>query len=234
MRRARASLVALSVILLLSVANLVGLWVFSSGFLSARLELPGRSSPSDREQALGCTPESNCNEAEAPHFDRVVILVVDAMRVDFLFPSSGGGTCTDGALDGGLGGSRRRRKHEGQMPRMAAMLDEAVSRCVREEAGIPCAPPSCDRCRTYEVPPPPTLTSCTGVVWYTSSLHACGWVGTVFCLPLIHHCSAFFSPLAAVWCRLQGPSSALALKFTADVPTLTAGPFLRPGPQVHR
>ena len=132
MRRSRASLVALSVILLLSVANLVGLWVFSSGFLSARLELPERSSPSDREQALGC-PESNCSEAqaEAPHFDRVVLLIVDAMRVDFLFPASGGGTCTDGAPDGRLGWRRRRRKHEGQMPRMAAMLDEAVSRWVR-------------------------------------------------------------------------------------------------------
>ena len=133
MRSARASLVALSVILILSVANLVGLWVFSSGFLSARLELPGRSSTSDREQALGCTPESNCSEAqaEAPHFDRVVLLIVDAMRVDFLFPASGGGTCTDGAPDGRLGWRRRRRKHEGQMPRMAAMLDEAVSRWVR-------------------------------------------------------------------------------------------------------
>ena len=131
MRRARASLVALSVILLLSVANLVGLWVFSSGFLSARLELPERSSPSDREQALGC-PESNCSEAqaEAPHFDRVVLLIVDAMRVDFLFSPSGGGACTVGAPDGGR---RRRRQHEGQMPRMAAMLDEAVSRWERRQ-----------------------------------------------------------------------------------------------------
>ena len=60
-----------------------------------------------------------------------VLLIVDAMRVDFLFPASGGGTCTDGAPDGRLGGRRRRRKHEGQMPRMAAMLDEAVSRWVR-------------------------------------------------------------------------------------------------------
>ncbi len=65
------------------------------GFLSTRIELQRNSSMSDY-----CVP--------APTFDRVVLLIVDAMRTDFVFPTE------------------KRLMHEGQMPKTAAMLEQAV------------------------------------------------------------------------------------------------------------
>lgn len=105
MRARNESIKALCVIIVLSAVSLAGLYVFSTGFLTARVELPHRSSPDDGHEI-----SSTIKTAAA--FDRAVLLIVDALRVDFLFPDH-----QDGA-DKGM--------HQGQMPRTAALLSEAV------------------------------------------------------------------------------------------------------------
>ena len=96
----KASIKALCVISLLSAVNLAGLYVFSTGFLTARIELPHRSSH-----------EANLNTTAT--FDRVVLLIVDALRVDFIFPDQHGSEATPAM-------------HQGQMHKTDALLSQAV------------------------------------------------------------------------------------------------------------
>ena len=106
MRAADASIKALCVISLLSAVNLAGLYVFSTGFLTARVELPHRSSHDDIASFFN---QTNTTAA----FDRAVLLIVDALRVDFIFPDQHGRE-TPPAM------------HQGQMPKTSALLSQAV------------------------------------------------------------------------------------------------------------
>ena len=107
MRARDESIKALCVVVFLSAVNLAGLYVFSTGFLTARVELPHRSSPDD-EHKIDSKFES------AATFDRAVLLIVDALRVDFLFPDHQNGVYKPQAM------------HQGQMPRTASLLSQAV------------------------------------------------------------------------------------------------------------
>ena len=126
----RGCLEALTVILVLSAANFAGLHVFSSGFLTSRVELPHRSSRTDIKQPMNPPHTMNISMDDGPgaaassaqgQFDRVILLIVDALRVDFMFPGAGPGS-------EGRGEGMRRGLHEGQMPRTSAMLRAAVSK----------------------------------------------------------------------------------------------------------
>jgi hypothetical protein len=109
----RDHLIALTLVIVLSLVNFIGFWTFAGGFLSTRIELPQRSSRDDfpHTNHTDCIDDVSGDGCDGAHFDRVVILIVDALRVDFVFPSHGTG---------------EQRMHEGQMPRTAAMLEEAV------------------------------------------------------------------------------------------------------------
>eukprot|EP00955_Chlamydomonas_euryale_P030269 319010-Chlamydomonas_euryale.AAC.3 len=150
----RAVLSSLSAVLLLSIFTGASLWVFSSGFLSARLELPQRSScgdlltgsatGSDLDLDLLLHPSmphthhaahaANAGSEDTrvacharnqtkPHFDRVVMLIVDALRADFVFDAGR----ASGSGSGSSGGSPLQRPNEGNMPRVATLLQGAVS-----------------------------------------------------------------------------------------------------------
>ena len=67
------------IVLWLGLCSAIAYYLFALGFLSTRLELPHRSSPYSLES----------NESLPASFDRVVILIVDALRADFVFSSIG-------------------------------------------------------------------------------------------------------------------------------------------------
>ena len=116
---------ALGTVLLLATSHLIAFLVFSTGFLSTRLELPffstcsgdGNSRLEDLPSYLseGCLP--------APLFNRTVILIVDALRADFFF----------GSGDMSKGGGKS--EYAGLMPKMSALLQHAVRIAHTEHIG---------------------------------------------------------------------------------------------------
>lgn len=63
-------------------------------------------------------------DVQQPHFDRVVMLIVDALRVDFVLPPAHG---HHAAADGENVKAKVHRPHEGQMTQLKELLQEAVS-----------------------------------------------------------------------------------------------------------
>ncbi|KAJ2753604.1 mannose-ethanolamine phosphotransferase gpi13 [Coemansia pectinata] len=71
---------ALSTVLIL--ASVAGFWLFSRGFLLTRMVLPQHSLPSTLPFTNSSVDE-HANEWYPAKFERAIILVVDAMRIDF-------------------------------------------------------------------------------------------------------------------------------------------------------
>ena len=76
---------------LIAAVQLAGTLLFSSGFLLSRTSVSQVSSPSDSH--------ATADEVSAP-FDKVVMLIVDAFRLDFLVPQAytGAGAQHAGAM----------------------------------------------------------------------------------------------------------------------------------------
>jgi phosphatidylinositol glycan class O len=70
---------SLSVLSFIALVHLSGLFLFSRGFLLTRLALPDIASCSSPDSADPCTL--------SPTHDRAIILIIDALRFDFLSPS---------------------------------------------------------------------------------------------------------------------------------------------------
>jgi hypothetical protein len=67
--------------LLFSILHLIALGVFATGFLLTRIELPSRSLPADSLQGQACNP--------APPVRKLVWIIIDALRWDFVSNSTG-------------------------------------------------------------------------------------------------------------------------------------------------
>lgn len=109
------SLKAPAIVALLTLAHAAAIVVFSKGFLLNRVELPQRSSCSDyasgwrmAESGKGDATTSSGSCVTAP-FDRTVLLVLDALRYDFVLPSASGAPFPTTS-----------------MPKLLALLGEAV------------------------------------------------------------------------------------------------------------
>ena len=100
-------------LMLLGATNLLAVAIFARGFLSARIELTERGKASDFVSFAEANTHTDVAALSQPHFDRVVLLIVDALRVDMVFPHVASG--------------RDPMQHEGQMPRLVGMLEDAVS-----------------------------------------------------------------------------------------------------------
>ncbi|KAJ2894443.1 mannose-ethanolamine phosphotransferase gpi13, partial [Coemansia aciculifera] len=68
---------------LLVMTSVAGFWLFSRGFLLTRMVLPHHSLPSILPFANDSTSNAPTSEWYPAKFERAIILVVDAMRIDF-------------------------------------------------------------------------------------------------------------------------------------------------------
>jgi predicted AlkP superfamily pyrophosphatase or phosphodiesterase len=80
----------------------LGLYLFGRGFLTTRLELP----------------QASLNSTVDPAFDKVVILVIDALRQDFFFAPDH----RDAAAEHDVGAA----PSNNDLPRLRALINEAV------------------------------------------------------------------------------------------------------------
>uniref|UniRef100_S4RSF3 Phosphatidylinositol glycan anchor biosynthesis class G n=1 Tax=Petromyzon marinus TaxID=7757 RepID=S4RSF3_PETMA len=76
-----------SLSVLCAVAQLVGLALFLAGFFPVRRSLPGHADPARLPPEPGAS--SVAGEALEPAFGRVVLVLVDALRADFVFGAHG-------------------------------------------------------------------------------------------------------------------------------------------------
>lgn len=128
---------AVAIVLLLATAHLLSVGVFLKGFLLTRLELPNVSGCRDPELSRSSQPEPTLHQKNTSvsggcwtdkSFDRAAVVIVDALRYDFVFGNAGaprgaampkllglladavrgrvGGGMAHGA--GGVGGRRRK------------------------------------------------------------------------------------------------------------------------------
>lgn len=109
--------------------QLVSAYIFCTGFLLARLELPDRSS-CDAPSAVGSCPCSG-----PPPFKKAVIVVIDALRADFY--------ASEGCSETG-GGGRSPPAHAEQMPRLTRLVTDAgaAAAVARFVADTPTVTPS--------------------------------------------------------------------------------------------
>ncbi|KAJ2767611.1 mannose-ethanolamine phosphotransferase gpi13, partial [Coemansia nantahalensis] len=108
----------------LVAVSAAGLWLFARGFLLTRMVLPDRSDASALPYA-DLPAEASAGAAcewYPPKFERAVVLVVDAMRVDFAAWSDGLST-TAGAAEGQIAEQRagRAKPYHNRLPVLATL-----------------------------------------------------------------------------------------------------------------
>lgn len=73
----------LLLVLVLATFQGLTLYIFSKGFLTARIELPNVSSCSDFADEQ--QPGTNSSCWAPPKYSKLVLIVIDALRTDFVF-----------------------------------------------------------------------------------------------------------------------------------------------------
>ncbi|KAJ2169375.1 major facilitator super transporter protein [Coemansia sp. RSA 562] len=123
---------ALSVLL---VVELVGLGLFAKGFFPYKKSIPGFAGREDQPMDIGrglnapaTAQHNNSGVSAEPQYDRLVLMVVDALRNDFVFGNESGMAYTQNLLRSGaaLGFTAKAQAPTVTMPRIKALMTGTV------------------------------------------------------------------------------------------------------------